>query len=137
MMRDYKVLFVDDEPELLRSFRRRFHRKINMDIAAGGREGLEAIDRYGPYAVVVSDYRMPAMDGIQFLTRVNKITPKTVRMMLTGEADLNTAIKAVNDGRVFRFLAKPCPPEALDQAIHEGIKYYQLVEAERRLNGLP
>lgn len=135
-MTEYKVLFVDDEPELLKSFRRRFRGTFDIDLAESGEEGLSAIQTRGPYAVVVSDYRMPVMDGIEFLSRVSDIAPDTVRIMLTGQADLQTAIKAVNEGRVFRFLTKPCPPEDLDKSVAEGIRFFKLTEAERELIGL-
>ena len=135
-MSECKVLFVDDEPELLKSFRRRFQKSFDIHVAESGEEGLEAIKDQGPYAVVVSDYRMPAMDGIEFLAQVSELAPDTVRMMLTGQPDLQTAIKAVNQGHVFRFLSKPCPPEDLAKAVDEGIKFYQLKEAERELSGL-
>jgi len=65
----------------------------------------------GPFPVVVSDCRMPDIDGIQFLALVRKIAPDTVRMMLTGNHDLETAMEAINRGEIFRFLTKPCPPD--------------------------
>jgi response regulator RpfG family c-di-GMP phosphodiesterase len=73
------------------------------------------------------------MDGIQFLTRVKEISPDTIRMMLTGHADLSTAIDAVNEGNIFRFLTKPCPVDALVKAIQNGLQQYRLVTAERDL----
>ena len=135
-MSDNKVLFVDDELEILNAFRRRFRKIFDIDLADSGPDGLEAIRTRGPYAVVVSDYRMPVMDGIEFLAHVSEISPESVRMMLTGQPDLQTAMKAVNQGRVFRFLTKPCPPEDLARAVSEGIKYYQLTQAEQELSGL-
>lgn len=87
----------------------------------------------GPFAVAVSDYRMPGMDGIQFLSLARQIAPDTVRIMLTGFADLQGAIDAVNEGNIFRFLTKPCSPEAFIKAITAGIEQYRLVMAEREL----
>ena len=135
-MQDGKVLFVDDELEVIKSLQRRFRNKFVVSIATSGAEGLEIIQNDGPFAVVVSDYRMPVMDGIEFLAKVCEITPDSLRIMLTGQPDLSVAIKAVNEGRVFRFLTKPCPPELLAASVEEGIKYYRLLQSERELNGL-
>lgn len=131
-----KVLFVDDDAQLVKSFKRRFKGEFNIEVALSGQEGLEVLASQGPFGVVVSDYRMPVMDGIEFLSQVSKIAPDTVRIILTGHADLNTAIKAVNEGHVFRFLTKPHPPEDLAQAVREGLRYYQLIAGERELKAL-
>jgi response regulator RpfG family c-di-GMP phosphodiesterase len=87
----------------------------------------------GPFAVVIADFRMPEMDGIQFLSRVKEVSPDTVRIMLTGQADLNTAIDAVNSGHIFRFLTKPCPADTLTDTIQTGIRQYRLINAEQDL----
>jgi response regulator RpfG family c-di-GMP phosphodiesterase len=76
---------------------------------------------------------MPGMNGIQFLSRVREMAPDTVRMMLTGFAEVQTAIDAVNEGNIFRFLTKPCPPEILGKALDAGIEQYRLITAEREL----
>jgi response regulator RpfG family c-di-GMP phosphodiesterase len=104
-----------------------------MDIATDGKQGLETIGHGGPYAVVVSDYRMPGMDGVQFLTRVRETSPDSVRILLTGYADLETAIGAVNEGNIFRLLTKPCAPDLLVNALEAGIEQYRLILAEREL----
>jgi len=135
-MTDYKVLLVDDDPEILKSFKRRLRTRFQIDTASSGEDGLQVITNHGPYAVVVSDYRMPVMDGIEFLARVGEISPDSIKIMLTGQPDLEMAIKTVNEGRVFRFLTKPCPPESLAQAVEDGLKFYKLIEAERELHGL-
>ncbi|MBW2069165.1 MAG: response regulator [Deltaproteobacteria bacterium] len=128
-----KILFVDDEPKVLMAIKRVLHKHFSIDTAESGKEGLEKIKSRGPYAVVVADLRMPIMDGIQFLTRVKEIAPDTVRIMLTGYADLDTAIEAVNCGNVFRFLTKPCPNETLINALKDGVRQYNLIIAEREL----
>lgn len=128
-----KILFVDDDANVLAAYSRTLRRRFQLATAQGGAEGLELIERQGPFAVVIADMRMPEMDGIQFLARVKATSPDTVRMMLTGNADLQTAIDAVNEGHVFRFLVKPCPPETLIQAIEAGLAQYRLVMAERDL----
>jgi response regulator RpfG family c-di-GMP phosphodiesterase len=128
-----KVLFVDDDMNILASFRRRLGRNFDIATVLGGAQGLELLEKEGPVAVVISDQRMPGMDGIQFLAAVRDLAPDTVRMMLTGNADLTTAIKAVNEGNIFRFFTKPCPPEEMADAIEAGLKQYNLVRAERDL----
>ncbi len=128
-----KVLFVDDDPNVLAAYTRILRRQFTLETALGGEEGLEAIESQGPFAVVVADMRMPGMDGIQFLAHVKERAPDTVRIMLTGNADLQTAIDAVNEGNIFRFLVKPCPSETLSHALRAAIEQYHLVTAEREL----
>jgi len=124
---------VDDEVNLLQAIERRFRKEFEIQIAPGPEPGLSAIEKDGPFAVVVSDLRMPVMSGIEFLTRVAKISPNTVRVMLTGQADLPDAIAAVNQGQVFRFLTKPCPPETLVRTLGAALEQYRLVTVEREL----
>ena len=128
-----KILFVDDEPSVLDGIRRMLHREFEMDTAIGAEEGLAAIFDHGPYAVVISDMRMPGLNGAQFLAHVRQISPETVKMLLTGYTDLSAAIDAVNEGNIFRFLTKPCEKEVLTNAIQEGLVQYRLVTAERNL----
>ncbi|MCB2188714.1 MAG: response regulator [Deltaproteobacteria bacterium] len=128
-----KILFVDDEPEVLNSFRRQLRGKFNLAFAQGGEQGLATLAAEGPFAVVVSDLRMPGMNGITFLGRVLQTAPDTVRMMLTGFADAEAAIAAVNEGNIFRFLTKPCPDDQLLKALVAAIKQHRLVRAEREL----
>ena len=128
-----KILFVDDDPNILSGYQRQLRKQFNMDTALGGEQGVESLANQGPYAVVVSDMRMPGMDGVQFLSRAREIAPDTVRMMLTGNADLNTAIDALREGSIFRFLTKPCPPEILAKTLQAGIEQYHLIKAERDL----
>ena len=130
---DDKVLLVDDDQNLLQAAKRHLRKRFVVFTALGGMEGLKLIKQEGPFSVIVSDLRMPGMDGIQFLQRVREAAPDTVRMMLTGNADLQSAVTAVNDGQVFQFLTKPCHQETLAKAISLGIKQYRLVTAEREL----
>lgn len=128
-----KVLFVDDEPAVLDGYRRLLGRDRALETAMGGELGLAAIAASGPFAVVVSDMRMPQMDGAQFLTRVREIAPDTVRIALTGQTDLDTAMAAINDGRIFRFMTKPCSRENLLNAVESGIAQHRLITAEKEL----
>jgi CheY-like chemotaxis protein len=128
-----KVLCVDDDSNILASFRRLLRGQFALETAQSGEEALSLIEATGPFAVIVSDLRMPAMDGIQLLTAVKALAPQTVRIMLTGHADLRTAIDAVNEGSIFRFLVKPCAPDVLGRSLAAGIDQYRLVIAERQL----
>ncbi len=128
-----KILFVDDDPNILDAYRRKLRGVLHVETAEGGAEGLRVVMERGPFAVVVADMRMPGMDGVEFLARVKDIAPETVRMMLTGNADINVAMQAVNEGNIFRFLTKPCPPDILGNALIAAIRQYRLVTAEKEL----
>lgn len=130
-----KILCVDDEQNVLDAFQRQLRKHFRIDTALGGEEALATIGAGGPYAVVVSDMRMPGMDGVQLLATVKKRAPESVRIMLTGNSDQQTAMEAVNEGSIFRFLTKPCPLETLAKALTAGIEQYRLVTAERELLG--
>jgi len=127
------VLFVDDEELVRRGYRRRLIEQFRLETAADAFEGLAKLETMGPFAVVVSDFRMPGMNGIEFLLQVKEKFPDTVRIMLTGYADMQMAIDAVNEGNIFRFLTKPCSAETLASALSAGIAQYRLVIAEREL----
>ncbi len=130
---DARILCVDDDRNVLSAYQRHLRKDFRIEAALGPEEGLEAVEKTGPYAVVVSDLKMPGMNGIEFLSRVKEIAPDTVRIMLTGFADMGSAIEAVNQGNIFRFLSKPCPPAAMSQALNEGVRQYRLVTAEHEL----
>jgi response regulator RpfG family c-di-GMP phosphodiesterase len=128
-----KILFVDDDKNLLASCERNFGRKFQIETAEGGEAGLQTIAERGPFAVVISDRQMPRMDGIQFLSLVKERAPDTVRIMLTGNADLEGAIKVVNEGNIFRFLTKPCPQDILGKVIADALAQYRLITSEKEL----
>jgi len=128
-----KVLFVDDEPAFLTGYKLMLPENFEADTAVGGEQGLAAIRDEGPYAVVVSDMRMPGMNGVQFLAQVRQAAPSTVRIMLTGYSDISAAMDAVNEGNIFRFLAKPCEQEILAKAIASCLVQYRLVTSEKDL----
>lgn len=128
-----RILYVDDEVNMLASFQRMLRGRFDLETAASGRDGLQMIAAGGPFAVVVADMRMPGMDGVEFLAEVKELTPDTVRLMLTGNADLDTAIRAVNEGSIFRFLTKPCSQDLLVKSVEAGLRLYRLVTAERDL----
>jgi serine phosphatase RsbU (regulator of sigma subunit) len=129
-----RVLFVDDDPKILAAFQRQLRKKVAIETVESGAEGLEVLRRNGPFSVVVTDYCMPSMNGIEFLGRARQISPETVRMLLTGSADLGAAIQAVNQGNIFRFLTKPCSPDNLLEAVQTGIDKYRRSHKERKFN---
>lgn len=128
-----KVLFVDDEANILESFKLSLRKFFEVETALGPGAGLKTIVGQGPFPVVVSDLRMPRMDGIEFLAQVKELAPATVRIMLTGHADLEAAIAAVNKGEIFRFLIKPCPTDQLIASLKEAVRVHSLEMAEREL----
>jgi len=128
-----KVLFVDDEENILHSIKRELRKRFDIHTAGSGNDALDILKKDGPFAVIVSDMRMPQMDGIQLLSAVKDQYPETVRLMLTGNADQETAIEAVNKGQIFRFLNKPCPTSTLVLAIALAQRQYRLITAEREL----
>jgi len=124
-----RILLVDDDPLLLAGLKRQLRRQFHIDTAPGGTEALQMVAEGEPYTVVVSDFRMPGMNGIDLLARIKVLQPDTVRMMLTGSTDLATAVSAVNEGHIFQFHLKPCPADALVRAIHEGAAHYREASA--------
>lgn len=128
-----KILFVDDDHNILDAFRRNFRKDYELETATSAREAAGVIARKGPFAVVVSDMRMPGVDGVQFLTRLKEVCPDTVRIMLTGYADIQSSIAAVNEGSVFRFLTKPCSAQHMKRVLEDALRQYRLVHAEKQL----
>lgn len=128
-----KVLFVDDEILLLEGIKRQLRREFAISIANSGKEGLEALSSQGPFAVVVSDFNMPGMDGIAFLNQVYLNHPDTVLIMLTGRAELDIAVNALHNAHIARFLNKPCPKEVLLETLTDGLEQYRLRISERLL----
>ncbi|MCA9473635.1 MAG: response regulator [Nitrospirales bacterium] len=128
-----KLLLVDDEPKVVNGFVRHLREHYEIHTAGGGAEGLQVVRSNGPFAVIVSDYAMPDMNGVQFLEEVTKIDSESIRVILTGFADLEIAMNAVNRGQIFRFLTKPCSIEDFKLTLQAGIEQYRLVRAEKEL----
>lgn len=127
------ILCVDDEPNVLAGLSLSLHRQYRVSTAVNGQAGLAIVDSDDPPAVVVSDMRMPEMDGAAFLSRVKERSPDSVRLLLTGHTDIESAIAAVNHGQVFRFLTKPCAAQTFLAAIQAAVEQHRLVTAERVL----
>jgi serine phosphatase RsbU (regulator of sigma subunit)/CheY-like chemotaxis protein len=132
-----KILFVDDEPAVLDSYRRMLRSEFDIATATSGEEGLALLRIHGPFAIVISDMQMAGMDGTQFLTRVRQIAPSTIRLLLSGRIDLHGAVKAVNDGSIFRLLLKPCEKSVLTEAITTALACYHEGKEERVRIELP
>lgn len=132
-----KILFVDDEPAVLRRYQQMLASEFDMATAASGQEGLVSLCNHGPFAVVISEMQMAGMDGVQFLKRVRQVAPNTIRLLITGDLDLNSAASAVNEGCVFRLLIKPCEKSHLTEAILKALDCYHERKEERVRIELP
>ena len=129
-----RVLCVDDEPLVLEGLRDTLRRNFDVSVATSGPEGLEILrSEPSSFAVVISDMRMPRMPGADFLRMARLVAPDAVRMLLTGGADLEDAIRAVNGARLFRFLTKPCDSQELMRACAAALGQHRLQTAERVL----
>jgi response regulator RpfG family c-di-GMP phosphodiesterase len=128
-----RVLFVDDEPNVLDGIRRQLRGKYKVFTATSGAEGLELLSREAMIPIVVSDMRMPLMNGAEFLAQVRRRWSDSVRLVLSGQSEINAAIDAVNEGHILRFLTKPCAPEVLTGTLEAAYQQYRLVVAEREL----
>ena len=131
--RKLRVLCVDDEPDLLDGLKLQMRRIARVEVATSGAAGLECLEAGPPYDVVISDMRMPKMNGAEFLAKARAGWPETERILLTGQADLESAVSAVNEGGVFRFLTKPCPKERLVEAVEAAAETARLRHVEREL----
>jgi CheY-like chemotaxis protein len=129
----HTILCVDDEPRVTQALERHLREKFRVLTAASGAAGMDIISRERDIAVVISDMRMPQMDGATFLRHTRALQPTAVRVLLTGQADVAAAIKAINEGQIFRFLTKPCPPDQLLAMVEEAVKQYELTIAEKVL----
>ena len=128
-----RVLLVDDDVLLLRSLGRILRDEFEIVTAESGEAALQVLFDTAPFAVVIADMMMPGMDGIHFLDQWKFLSPNTTRVMLTGQAELGTAIDAVNQGQVFRFLTKPIKGDDLRLVLVDAVNQYELVMAERTL----
>lgn len=116
-----RLLFVDDEQRVLNSMRIMFRRQFDLFLASHGAEALDIV-RDKDIDVIVADHRMPKMTGVEVLSKVRAMSPRTVRILLTGYADLDAVEGSINDSEVFRFLTKPCAPQQLRETIELAAK---------------
>jgi len=127
------ILFIDDDTHLLKTCTRILGGEFTVHTAIRGEDGLCLMREQGPFAVVVSSLQIPEMDGIEILRQARHISPQTVRILLTGRSDQQTAINAANTGKIFRFLIKPCDTQTLTFILREAVRQYHLAGAEREL----
>lgn len=116
-----KVLCIDDDPNVLEGLEETLEVDYEVVTALNGPRALDVIERKGPFQVVICDMRMPEMDGAELLIHMRKAAPDAVRILLTGQTDMESAIAAVNRGQIFRFLIKPCPPPQLLGAVRAAV----------------
>jgi response regulator RpfG family c-di-GMP phosphodiesterase len=133
MNKKLDVLCVDDEPQVLEGLRLHLKQRYTVHLGGSGAEGLEILRDTRNIAVILSDMRMPVMDGAKFLSAARTAAPEAVRMLLTGYTDMQSAIAAVNEGQIFRFISKPCPPDQLLAAFGAAVTQHQLIVAEKVL----
>ena len=126
-----RILLVDDEPQLLAGLQIHLRRLYEVHLAQTGADAIELLRELPGFAVIISDMRMPGMTGVEVLRRAASMAPETTRMLLTGYADIESAIGAVNEGKVFRFLTKPCAPPTLLAAVADAVAAHRELLGER------
>jgi CheY-like chemotaxis protein len=132
-MNDLRVLIVDDEKSILSALERGLEEDFTITCSQSATEAIEILKQSRDFAVVVTDMRMPEVDGLQFIQRAREVAPDCVYIMLTGNQDLKTVVQATNDGHVFRYLTKPCPLDELSTALQAGLDKFLTAESERAL----
>lgn len=128
-----KILCVDDEESILKGFQLNLRKDFELHMASNGAEGLEVFDRERGFALVLSDMRMPEMNGATMLSEIKKRDHEVVTVLLTGHTDFESAMAAVNEGNVFRMLSKPCPPDTLIKVLNAGLEQHDLIKSKRIL----
>lgn len=131
-----RVLFVDDDRNVLSGLNRILRKESFTTLSAESAESALLLLASEEIDVIVADDRMPGMFGTELLHRVREAKPDVLRILMTGHADFETAMRAINQGEVFRFLTKPCHPEDLIAALHAAIRERELLLENRRLVGL-
>lgn len=128
-----RILIVDDEEAILETMSFTFEREYEVHTSSDARRALDILDQHGPFAAVLTDQRMPNMSGVEFLSEVCHRHPATVRMILTGFADMDAIIEAINDGHVYAYVTKPWEPDQLKQLMRQAVGHHQLSVLNQRL----
>lgn len=131
-MEKISVLYVDDEEHNLMSFKATFRIKYKVYTAISGEDAIKIMDEK-PVDIIITDQRMPNMTGVEFLESILDRYPDPMRILLTGYADLNAVIDAVNKGKIFHYLTKPWNEEELDMTIQRAYDIYKLRKDEKEL----
>jgi response regulator RpfG family c-di-GMP phosphodiesterase len=126
-----KVLVVDDDPAILSLYHKHFSSVVDVHTAEVPWVAIETLKRAGPFALIVADYKLPEMDGLELLKEAQKFAPETVRILLTGFANLELALKAINEGRVFKLLTKPCSNKEMASSFIAAINHYRQTVIDR------
>ena len=129
-----KILCVDDEDNILHMFRRTLGRQYDLYTAFSGEEALKLLCQHADFALIISDYSMPSINGTEFLKLARELSPNSVQIMLTGNIDLDVAIKTITETNIFRYLPKPCPIEVLRKVIIDALNQYHLIIDKQRLD---
>lgn len=130
-----RILLVDDERNILEAYKRNLADDFDIVVADSGTAAIELLDKNNPFHVIVSDYKMPKMNGVELLEKVRNMAPETIQIMLTGQAEMEAIISLINQGKIFRFLTKPCSTEDLIRNIKDAVRQYELISAEKELLG--
>lgn len=129
-----RILLVDDEIHVLKGYTRHLNEHYDVTGTTSAREALKLLEEAAPFAVVISDLRMPDMDGLTFLSRASKISPQTIQIVITGYATMDVAMQAVNEGNIFLFLSKPLAQKALLEAVQAAAaKHQTMIASEQEL----
>ncbi len=132
-----RILVVDDEEAILETMSFTFEDDYEVHTSTDPRRALDLLGAKGPFAVVLTDQRMPDMSGVEFVTEVWRRHPTTVRMILTGFSDMDAILQAINDGHVYAYITKPWEPDHLKQVMKQAVEHHKLsVENERLLGDL-
>ena len=129
-----RLLIVDDEESIRSALRRTLRRDYEIQLAASGPEALELLKGFRP-DVILSDHLMPEMTGLELVKRCRLLYPEVSRVVLTGQAEMDTVIAAINEGAVFRFLTKPWEESELELTLHLAVEATQEARAKRESGG--
>ncbi len=127
------IVYVDDDTENLRAFKRLFRKQYDVLLAESGEEGLQIIREHAPVPLIITDQRMPEMTGIEFLEHTIELSPDSIRMILTGFTDVQALIDAINTGRVYRYITKPWDEQELYVTLKRALESYELQQHNKQL----
>ena len=130
-----KLLVVDDEPDNLDLLYRTFRRDFAVFRAASGAEALDLLDKEGEMAIIISDQRMPKMNGTELLSRTVERFPDTIRMVLTGYTDVEDLVSAINSGKVFKYITKPWNSKKLKAVVAQAAETYRVIKQRTKSLG--
>ena len=128
-----KILCVDDEESILKGFQLNLRKDFEVHLASDGLQGLEVFRKENDFAVVLSDMRMPQMDGATMLAEIKKLNPEVVTVLLTGYTDFESAMAAVNEGNVFSYVVKTMSPGSPNQVLKDAVAQHDLIKGKRIL----